>query len=150
MHRGASWASGAAQAAQFVRIILVWLCGFHELRAATWRFFAKQRQNGFEPSITLAAMLRQGGNLESLRKDRRLVLDGVRPVAQRPRPAHVDAVRLQRREQRIGPDAALARRLRRNTRGALPDGVDEVLQSFTSSQRADRPLRAVAVMLEPP
>ena len=95
-------------------------------------------------------MLRQGGNLESLRKDRLLVLDGVRPVAQRPRPPHVDAVRLQRREERVRPDAALARRLRRNTRGALPDGVDEVLQSFTSSQRADRPLRAVAVMLEPP
>ena len=94
-------------------------------------------------------MLRQGGNLESLRKDRLLVLDGVRPVAERA-PAHVDAVRLQRREQRIGPDAALARRLRRNTRGALPDGVDEVLQSFTSSQRADRPLRAVVIRRQPP
>ena len=95
MHRGALWASGAAQAAQFVRIILVWLCGFHELRAAMWRC---AKQNGFEPSITLAAMLRQGGNLESLRKDRRLVLDVVGPVAERPRPAHVDAVRLQSRQ----------------------------------------------------
>ena len=76
-------------------------------------------------------MLRQGGNLESLGEGRLLVNDGViRPVAQRA-PAHVDAVRLQRREQRVRPDAALARRLW-STRGALPDGVDEVLQSFTS------------------
>ena len=44
--------------------------------------------------------------------------------------ADVDAVRGERIEQRIGPNVALARRLRRNTRGALPDGVDEVLQSF--------------------
>ena len=99
--------------------------------------------------ITLAAMLRQGGNLESLGKDRLLSNNVVGPVAQRPRPAHVDAVRLQRREQRVRPDAALARRLW-STRGALPDGVDEVLQSFTSSQRADRPLRAVAIRRQPP
>ena len=32
-HRGASWASGAAQAAQFVRIILVWRRGVCELVA---------------------------------------------------------------------------------------------------------------------
>ena len=106
-------------------------------------------QNGFEPSITLAAMLRQGGNLESLRKDRRLVLDGVRPVAERA-PADVDAVRLQRREQRIGPDAALARRLRLYRAPRFLDGVDEVLQSFTSSQRPHRPLRAVAIRRQPP
>ena len=76
-------------------------------------------------------MLRQGGNLESLRKDRRLVLDGVRPVAERA-PADVDAVRLQRREQRIGPDAALARRLRLYRAPRLLDGVHKVLQSVTS------------------
>ena len=81
--------------------------------------------------ITLAAMLRQGGNLESLGKDRLLSNNVVGPVAQRPRPPHVDAVRGERGEQRIGPNATLARRLR-STRGALPDGVDEVLQSFTS------------------
>ena len=95
-------------------------------------------------------MLRQGGNLESLRQDRLLVLDGVRPVAQRPRPAHVDAVRLQRREQRIGPDAALARRLRLYRAPRFLDGVDEVLQSFTSGQGPDRALRAIAIVLEPP
>ena len=33
-HRGASWASGAAQAAQFVRIILVWREAFVSLAAA--------------------------------------------------------------------------------------------------------------------
>ena len=92
-------------------------------------------------------MLRQGGNLESLGKDRLLRNNVVGPVAERA-PAHVDAVRLQRREQRIGPDATLARRLW-STRGALPDGVDEVLQSFTSSQRADRAIRAVRIDGQP-
>ena len=46
--------------------------------------------------------------------------------------------------------ATLARRLRLHRAPRFLDGVDEVLQSFTSSQRADRPLRAVAIMLEPP
>ena len=90
-------------------------------------------------------MLRQGGDLESLRKDR-LFLVG--PVAERA-PAHVDAVRLQRREQRVRPDATLARRLW-STGGALPDGVDEVLQSFISGQGPDRALRSIAIVLEPP
>ena len=82
--------------------------------------------------MTLAAMLRQGGNLESLGEDRLLHHILVGPVAERPRPPHVDAVRLQRREQRIGPDAALARRLRLYGAPRFLDGVDEVLQSFTS------------------
>ena len=38
MHRGASWASGAAQAAQFVRIIVRWF-GFCVKRAASRFFF---------------------------------------------------------------------------------------------------------------
>ena len=38
-HRGASWASGAAQAAQFVRIILVWRRGVCELVANGGSFF---------------------------------------------------------------------------------------------------------------
>ena len=76
-------------------------------------------------------MLRQGGNLESLGKDRLLRNNVVGPVAERA-PADVDAVRLQRREERVRPDAALARRLRLYGAPRLLDGVDEVLQSFTS------------------
>ena len=64
-------------------------------------------------------------------KDRLLSNNVVGPVAQRA-PAHVDAVRGERGEQGIGPDAALARRLRLYRAPRLLDGVDEVLQSFTS------------------
>ena len=107
-----------------------------------------QDTSKLELSITLAAMLRQGGNLESLGEDRLLRNNVVGPVAERA-PADVDAVRLQRREQRIGPHAALARRLRLYGAPRFLDGVDEVLQSFASSQRPDRTLRAIVIRRQP-
>ena len=68
-----------------------------------------------------------------MREQRLLSNNVVGPVTERAAaPAHVDAVCLQRREQRIGPDAALARRLRLHGAPRFLDGVDEVLQPFTS------------------
>ncbi len=54
MHRGASWASGAAQAAQFVRIILRFAVLYSGLRAAFQALRLGLKNPFFQPLSTRA------------------------------------------------------------------------------------------------